>query len=248
MEKHTWNNVLEIKNLNLYIRKKILLKNIDLSIDNNKIIGIIGYSKSGKSLLLKCISKFVSLIDGCKIEGTIEINGKNIYNDFYPSSCYIIEKPYVFPCSISKNIVYSLKIINRKDNKYVSIQIERYLKEVDLCDEVKNKLDMDAENLNFFQKQKLCLARGLATRPSLILADNPTLFFDYDSTMRFEELLLKLKKNYTIILVPKNINQARRICDEVIFIDNGTIIEKGPTTKLLEDPETEQLRKYIYIN
>jgi len=248
MENTLKNRMLEIENLNFYIKKNLILKNINVSIEKNKIIALLGETKSGKTTLLRCINKTALFIEKSKIEGTIKINGNNIFENHLNKACYIVERPYIFPCSIMKNILIGLNIKNIKDKNIVSMQIERYLKEVDLWEDVKYKLNNNADRLNFFQQQKLCLARGLAMKPLLILADNPTKYFDYESIIEFEKLLLKLKKNYTIILIPRNISQVRRISDEIIFMSDGKIIEKGPTTKLLEDPETEVLRKFLYIN
>lgn len=240
--------ILEINNLNFYINNKKILKNINLQLKRNKIYSLLGYSNSGKSLLLKCINNFDEFIENSKLEGAIRIYEENNIRNTNKYNCYILEKPYVLPCSILKNIYYNLTLKDKSEKNYLLMQVERYLKEVELWDEVKGNLNLNAEELNFYQQQKLCLARGLALKPSIILADNPTLFFDYDSTLEFEKLFLKLKKNYTIIIIPRNISQARRISDEIIYLHNGEIIEQGPTSKLLIDPQTEEFRKFLYIN
>lgn len=244
--------VVRVKNLNVFAGDHHILKNINLDIPRNKITVLLGPSGCGKTTLLKCMNKLTDLYKELKVSGSIFIDDDDILN----SQGYIPEirqrmgllsqRPFPLPMSIYKNVSYGIKLKGVKNKKLIDHNVEKYLREVGLWEEVKDRLNQPATSLSIGQQQRLCLARGLAVRPHIILADEPTSALDPISSKIIENLFKELKKNYTIILVTHVLRQAVRLADNVVFMYYGEIIEQGPPSKLFNEPETEKLKEYIY--
>lgn len=244
--------VVRVKNLNVYAGDHHILKNIHLDIPKNKITVLLGPSGCGKTTLLKCMNKLTDLHKELKVSGSIFIGDDDILN----SQGYIPEirqrmgllsqRPFPLPMSIYKNVSYGIKLKGVKNKKLIAHNVEKYLREVGLWEEVKDRLNLPATSLSIGQQQRLCLARGLAVKPHIILADEPTSALDPISSKIIENLFRELKKNYTIILVTHVLRLAVRLADNVVFMYYGEIIEQGPPAKLFNEPETEKLKEYIY--
>lgn len=232
------NNILKLKNINVFYGDKKILDNINIEFERNKITSIIGPSGCGKTTLLKTINKIILEENNAQITGDMEfdgINSNNIPIEILRKNIGIVfQNPTPFPMSIYKNISYALKYYgcNKKhlENKIIDI-----LKSVNLYDEVKDKLNTSALKLSGGQKQRLCLARSLTVEPNILLLDEPCSSLDIVNSEKIENTLIKLKENYTIIIVTHNINQAKKISDNTIFMRDGKIIESGKTTEILEN-------------
>jgi len=246
------NPIIRIKNLNVFADKQHLLKNINLDIPKNKITVLIGPSGCGKTTLLKSLNKLTDLYKELKVSGSIFIEDKDILNTsnldvplLRQKMGLLSQKPFPLPFSIYKNVAYGLKIKGIRDKKLIDYNVETKLREVGLWDEVKNRLNASAETLSIGQQQRLCLARGLAVKPRIILADEPTSALDPISSKIIENLFRKMKDNYTIILVTHVLRQAHRLADNIIFMNYGEIIEQGNAKEILANPKTSQLREYL---
>ena len=241
------NNILKLKNINVFYGDKKILDNINIEFERNKITSIIGPSGCGKTTLLKTINKIILEENNAQITGDIEfdgINSNNIPIEILRKNIGIVfQNPTPFPMSIYKNISYALKYYgcNKKhlENKIIDI-----LKSVNLYDEVKDKLNTSALKLSGGQKQRLCLARILSVEPNILLLDEPCSSLDIVNSEKIENTLIKLKENYTIIIVTHNINQAKKISDNTIFMRDGKIIESGKTTEILENSKDLIERDY----
>ena len=241
------NNILKLKNINVFYGDKKILDNINIEFERNKITSIIGPSGCGKTTLLKTINKIILEENNAQITGDIEfdgINSNNIPIEILRKNIGIVfQNPTPFPMSIYKNISYALKYYgcNKKhlENKIIDI-----LKSVNLYDEVKDKLNTSALKLSGGQKQRLCLARSLTVEPNILLLDEPCSSLDIVNSEKIENTLIKLKENYTIIIVTHNINQAKKISDNTIFMRDGKIIESGKTTEILENSKDLIERDY----
>lgn len=212
---------------------------------------IVGPSGSGKSTLIRSINRMNDDVEGFRCHGGILINGRNILTRAENTATLrkavgmVFQKPVVFPKSIAENVLFGIRH-DRKLSRQEKLQIvEENLKSVSLWKEVRHRLDEKAGSLSIGQQQRLCIARTLAVKPAVILLDEPTSSLDPVSARAIEDLMIELKKEYTIIFVTHNIQQARRIADRLIFMCNGQIIEQGPKEKLFQHPETEQTRKYL---
>ena len=241
------NNILKLKNINVFYGDKKILDNINIEFERNKITSIIGPSGCGKTTLLKTINKIILEENNAQITGDMEfdgINSNNIPIEILRKNIGIVfQNPTPFPMSIYKNISYALKYYgcNKKhlENKIIDI-----LKTVNLYDEVKDKLNTSALKLSGGQKQRLCLARSLTVEPNILLLDEPCSSLDIVNSEKIENTLIKLKENYTIIIVTHNINQAKKISDNTIFMRDGKIIESGKTTEILENSKDLIERDY----
>lgn len=241
------NNILKLKNINVFYGDKKILDNINIEFEKNKITSIIGPSGCGKTTLLKTINKIILEENNAQITGDMEfdgINSNNIPIEILRKNIGIVfQNPTPFPMSIYKNISYALKYYgcNKKhlENKIIDI-----LKSVNLYDEVKDKLNTSALKLSGGQKQRLCLARSLTVEPNILLLDEPCSSLDIVNSEKIENTLIKLKENYTIIIVTHNINQAKKISDNTIFMRNGKIIESGKTFEILENSKDLIERDY----
>ena len=241
------NNILKLKNINVFYGDKKILDNINIEFERNKITSIIGPSGCGKTTLLKTINKIILEENNAQITGYIEfdgINSNNIPIEILRKNIGIVfQNPTPFPMSIYKNISYALKYYGY-NKKHLENKIIDILKSVNLYDEVKDKLNTSALKLSGGQKQRLCLARSLTVEPNILLLDEPCSSLDIVNSEKIENTLIKLKENYTIIIVTHNINQAKKISDNTIFMRDGKIIESGKTTEILENSKDLIERDY----
>lgn len=240
-----------INNLNVRTRDLHILKDINLMIPRNQITVLLGPSGCGKTTLLKCINRLTDLYKELEVKGNIKIENEDILNNSTNLSALrqkmglLSQRPYPLPYSIYKNVAYGLKLKGVRDKKLIDYSVEKNLREVGLWNEVFDRLHKPATSLSIGQQQRLCLARGLAVKPRIILADEPTSALDPISSKIIENLFRELKKHYTIILVTHVLRQAKRLADHVVFMYYGEIIEQGNPGDLFENPKTEKLRKYL---
>lgn len=241
------NNILKLKNINVFYGDKKIIDNINIEFERNKITSIIGPSGCGKTTLLKTINKIILEENNAQITGDMEfdgINSNNIPIEILRKNIGIVfQNPTPFPMSIYKNISYALKYYGY-NKKHLENKIIDILKSVNLYDEVKDKLNTSALKLSGGQKQRLCLARSLTVEPNILLLDEPCSSLDIVNSEKIENTLIKLKENYTIIIVTHNINQAKKISDNTIFMRDGKIIESGKTFEILENSKDLIERDY----
>ncbi|HOO84117.1 MAG TPA: phosphate ABC transporter ATP-binding protein [Prolixibacteraceae bacterium] len=242
---------IEINNLNVFAHKNQILKNINLKIPQNKITVLLGPSGCGKTTLLKSMNRLTDLYPELHVDGSIIINDDDILNtshnvaDIRQKMGLLSQRPFPLPMSIYKNVAYGLKLKGIKNKQLIEHNVEKNLREVGLWDEVKDRLHTPANNLSIGQQQRLCLARGLAVKPQIILADEPTSALDPVSSKTIETLFQNIKSNYTIILVTHILRQAKRLADHVVFMYYGEIIEQGHPDVIFKNPKTESLRQYL---
>ncbi len=244
------NNIVTIQNLNVTIGDQHILKNINLTIPRNKITMIIGPSGCGKTTLLKTINRLIDLTDNVKIDGKIFIDDEDIFGSsditrIRRKAGLLSQRPYPLPMSIFKNIAFGLRMGGRSNPKIIKMRVEHYLKQVNLWDEVKDRLHTPASSLSIGQQQRLCLARGLAVDPQLILADEPTSALDPISSQAIEQKFFELKENYSIVVVTHILRQARRLADYVVFMYMGKVIEYGYAKDFFENPQHERTKAYL---
>lgn len=244
-------NIIEVKNLNLFYGKFQALKDISIDIKMNKITALIGPSGCGKSTFLRCLNRMNDLINGVKIKGDIIIDGKNIYKDridiveLRKNVGMIFQKSNPFPMSIFDNVAYGPRINGIRDKKQLEEIVENTLRKAALWEEVKDDLKKSGMSLSGGQQQRLCIARALAVEPKIILMDEPASALDPISTTKIEDLIFELKKNYTIVIVTHNMQQAARVSDETALFYMGELIEFNETKKLFTAPENEKTEAYI---
>jgi len=237
--------------LNLWIGKHHILRDVDVVIPPRQITVILGPSGCGKTTLLKCFNRLMDLQEGVKITGTIRVDGENIYAPdadviaIRRKMGLLMQKPYPLPMSIYDNVAYGLRIHGERNRGVLSDKVEQYLEAVGLWSEVKHRLRDPATMLSIGQQQRLCLARGLAVEPEIILCDEPTSALDPVAAKKIEELLLKLKDSYTIILVTHVLRQAKKIADHVRFIYFGKIVEQAAAADFFNNPREELTREYL---
>ncbi|HPR58820.1 MAG TPA: phosphate ABC transporter ATP-binding protein [Bacteroidales bacterium] len=245
------NPKITINNLNLYYGKQHILKDINAMIPERQITVIMGPSGCGKTTLMKSLNRLTDLNPDAKVNGTIMIDGCNILTttdditSIRKKMGLLAQRPYPLPMSIYNNIAYGLRISGRKKKRFLDKRVEHYLREVNLWDEVKDRLKEPAGKLSIGQQQRLCLARGLAVDPEIILADEPTSALDPVSSQTIEEKFKELKLHYTIVLVTHILRQAKRIADHVIFMYLGEIIEQGTADEFFENPKEEITKSYL---
>ena len=243
--------ILSIRDVNLWYGEKQALFNINMDIEKNNVTALIGPSGCGKSTLLRSINRMNDLIDGCRVEGTMTYKGTDIYspntdiNDMRKNIGMIFQKPNPFPMSIRDNLTYGPKLHGIEKKKDLEEIVERTLRQAALWDEVKDRLDSSALALSGGQQQRLCIARTLSVNPEIILMDEPTSALDPIATAKIEELCLELKKEYTVIIVTHNMQQAMRISDRTGFMYMGKIIEYDETDKVFNNPSEESTKRYI---
>ena len=243
---------ISIENLNLWYDKKQILHNISMDIFQNQITAFIGSSGCGKSTLLRSINRMNELIEECRIEGSVTIDGKNIYDKDVDEVAVrqrvgmVFQQPNPFPKSIYDNIAYAAKVHGIvKKGKECDKLVESCLKKVFLWDEVKDILKEQATSLSGGQQQRLCIARTIAINPDIILMDEPTSALDPISGGHIEELIVSLKEEFHIIIVTHNLKQAQRIADHVAFFDSGHLIEYAPSNILFNTPQKRQTENYL---
>ncbi len=243
-------NKFEIKNMNLHYGNFQALKNINLNMEANKITAFIGPSGCGKSTLLKSLNRMNDLVEGCKITGSITLDGEDIYgnmdvNNLRKRVGMVFQKANPFPMSVYDNIAFGPRTHGIKNKKQLDQIVEESLRDAAIWDELKDRLKKSALGLSGGQQQRLCIARALAVKPDVLLMDEATSALDPISTGKIEELCLKLKKNYTIIMVTHNMQQALRISDNTAFFLLGEMIEYGNTNKIFSSPKEKKTEEYI---
>ena len=242
----------KIRNLNVWYGKKHVLKFFSLDIFENAVTAIIGPSGCGKTTLLRVINRLHETVPGARVDGKVYIDGINIYSDeVNPVEVrrrvgMIFQYPIVFPhLSIYKNVAIGLILNGYKDKEFVRKRVINSLKEVGLWNEVKDRLVDRATELSGGQKQRLAIARAIALRPEILLMDEPTSSLDPSSTARIESLIIRLKENYTIVLVTHLIQQAARVADYIAFLYDGRLIEYGPADEILKRPKKNLTERYL---
>lgn len=247
----TDNKKIQISDLNVFAGKFQILRNINIEIPENKISVILGPSGCGKTTLLKCMNRLTDLYPELKVTGNIRIGGNNILaakEDIYKlrqNMGLLSQRPYPLPMTIYNNIAYGLKLRGVKKRREIHKLVVYYLQQANLWDEVKHRLREPASRLSIGQQQRLCLARGLAVSPGIILADEPTSALDPISSQYIEQKFLDLKNDYTIVLVTHILRQARRIADYVVFMYLGEVIEQGDVHEIFEHPKMEKTKLYL---
>ena len=242
---------ISVRNLSVFYGNQQALKNITIDIPDKKIIAIIGPSGCGKTTLLKSFNRLIDSVEGVRVTGKVFVDGENIFDPktevthIRKKMGLLAQSPYPLPMSIYDNVAYGPRIHGLKNKKKLSQIVEHYLKEASLWDEVKDRLHTSASKISVGQQQRLCLARGLAVEPEIILADEPTSALDPKSSQRIEQSFLKLKDKYTTIIVTHILRQAKRLADYVIFLYCGELIEHGPAEDIFENPREEMTREYI---
>lgn len=240
----------DIKNLELYYDDFKAIKGIDLAIEEKEITAFIGPSGCGKSTVIKTLNRMNDLVDSCKISGEILLDGKNIntldVNALKKRVGMVFQKPNPFPMSIYDNIAYGPRTHGVKKKKELDRIVESSLRQAYLWDEVSDKLKKSALALSGGQQQRLCIARALAVNPEVLLMDEPTSALDPISTKKIEDLVLELKKKYTIVIVTHSMSQAKRISDKTAFFLMGEVIEFDKTEKIFSSPAHQ--RTYEYVN
>ena len=240
-----------VKNLNLFYGDKQALKNISLQIPDKRVTAFIGPSGCGKSTFLRVLNRMNDLIDHVKIEGEVYIDGVNIYDktldvvNLRKNVGMVFQKSNLFPKTVYENIVYGPKINGIRDKKLLDEIVERTLNQSAIWDEVKDRLNENALSLSGGQQQRLCIARALAVEPEIILMDEPASALDPISTAKIEELIHDLKKEYTIVIVTHNMQQAARVSDQTAFFYLGELIEFDRTTTIFTKPTKKQTEDYV---
>ena len=243
--------LIEVNNLSLYYGSNRALKSINLLIRERLVTAFIGPSGCGKSTLLRCINRMNDLIDGVRIDGSIKIGG----HDIYASDVDVIElrkrigmvfqKSNPFPKSIYDNVAYGLRLQGVRKRAELDAAVEKSLRQAALWDEVKDRLHSSGLGLSGGQQQRLCIARAIAIQPEIILMDEPASALDPIATSRIEDLILELKKDFTIVIVTHNMQQAARVSDDTAFFYIGELVEFGPTSRIFTSPSHKRTEDYV---
>ena len=241
---------LQVKNCDLFYGDFQALKNINLSIAEKEITAFIGPSGCGKSTLLKSLNRMNDLVEGCKITGDFTLDGENIYKDMEITELrkrvgMVFQKPNPFPMSIYDNIAYGPRTHGIRSKSKLDDIVEKSLRDAAIWDEVKDRLKKSALGMSGGQQQRLCIARALAVQPEVLLMDEPTSALDPISTSKIEDLAVELKKDYTIVMVTHNMQQATRISDKTAFFLLGEVVEFADTDKLFSMPADKRTEDYI---
>ncbi|MCF6154634.1 MAG: phosphate ABC transporter ATP-binding protein [Candidatus Brocadia sp.] len=242
---------ISVKNLSVFYGETQVLNNISIDIPDKKITAIIGPSGCGKTTLLKSLNRIIDLQDEIRVSGQVLVDGEDIYDPrveithLRKKMGLLLQRPQILPMSIYENVAYGPRIHGVRNKKKLDGIVQCYLKVSSLWNEVKDRLHGSATRLSIGQQQRLCLARGLAVEPEVILGDEPTSALDPLSAERIEQRFLELKNQYTIVLVTHNLRQAERLADYVIFLYLGNLIEHGPTVQVLKNPKYVKTQNYI---
>jgi len=245
------NTALEIKNLDLYYGDKQALHNVSMKIPKGKVTAFIGPSGCGKSTLLRCINRMNDLVEICRVDGNIELQGINIYDKSVDVASLrrrigmVFQRPNPFPKSIYENVVYGLRLQGINDRRTLDEACETSLRGAALWNEVKDRLHDNAFGLSGGQQQRLVIARAIAIGPEVLLLDEPTSALDPISTLTVEELITELKKKFTVVIVTHNMQQAARVSDQTAFMYMGKLIEYSDTNTLFTSPKQKQTEDYI---
>jgi phosphate transport system ATP-binding protein len=244
-------SIIRTDGVSLYYGDFQALKNISMDIRANAVTALIGPSGCGKSTFLRLFNRMNDLIDNVRIEGRVEVDGKDIYargvavDELRKRIGMVFQKPNPFPKSIFENVAYGLRVNGVRDKTYIEETVVRTLKQAALWDEVKDKLRKSAYELSGGQQQRLCIARALAIAPRIVLMDEPASALDPISTAKIEELMYELKKEYTIVIVTHNMQQAGRVSDRTAFFYLGELIEYDDTKIIFTNPSDERTQNYV---
>ena len=247
----TENNTISVKDLTIKYAEKEAINSVNLDIQESGVTAFIGPSGCGKSTLLRAFNRMNDEIPTCSMIGEIEWRGKNLLSDeidpvlLRRAVSMVFQKPNVFPTSIYENVAFGLRIQGIKHKSKLDEIIEQSLRDAFLWDEVKERLEDDANSLSGGQQQRLCIARALATKPSILLMDEPTSALDPIATAKIEELIQALREKVTVVIVTHSMSQAARISDQTVFLYMGELIEAGETKKIFSEPEKELTGQYI---
>jgi len=241
----------EVQKLNLFYSDKQALKDVTMTIPRNRVTAFIGPSGCGKSTLLRCFNRMNDLVDGCRVEGTVLMDGEDIYAkgvdvvDLRRRVGMVFQKPNPFPKSVYENVAYGLRIQGINDRRSLDEAVERALRGAALWDEVKDRLHDSGMGLSGGQQQRLVIARAIAVGPEVLLLDEPASALDPISTLKIEELIDELKADYTIVIVTHNMQQAARVSDYTAFMYIGEVIEYADTDTLFTNPRQRRTEDYI---
>ena len=244
------NDIITVKDLQLWYGQTKALKGVSMNIPEKNITALIGPSGCGKSTFLRSLNRMNDLVQGCRITGDIRLCGENIYGSMDVNLLrkrvgMVFQKPNPFPMSVYDNIAYGPRTHGIRKRAQLDEIVERSLRDAAIWDEVKDRLNRSALGLSGGQQQRLCIARALAAQPEVILMDEPTSALDPISTSRIEDLALELKRDYTIVMVTHNMQQAARVSDKTVFFLLGEIIESGETERIFSRPQDKRTEDYI---
>ena len=242
--------IMNIENLDLFYGDFQALKNVNMEIEKNEITAFIGPSGCGKSTFLKSLNRMNDMVAGCKITGKVTLNGQDIYkgmdvDDLRRRVGMVFQKPNPFPMSIYDNIAYGPRTHGIRNKAKLDEIVEESLRNAAIWDETKDRLKKSALGMSGGQQQRLCIARALAVKPEILLMDEPTSALDPISTSKIEDLCMELKKDYTIVMVTHNMQQAARISDKTAFFLLGEVIEYGNTDQIFSMPKDTRTENYI---
>jgi phosphate transport system ATP-binding protein len=248
----TATTVVSSKNLDVYYGDEQAITDVTMDIPENKVTAMIGPSGCGKSTFLRCINRMNDQIDSCRVEGTIEFYGKDIYDPSVDPVALrrtigmVFQEPNPFPKSIYDNVAYGLRVQGKANDVDLDDEVERALKGAALWDEVKDQLHTSGLDLSGGQQQRLCIARAIAPDPEVILMDEPASALDPIATSKIEDLIDGLAEEYTVVIVTHNMQQAARISDQTaVFLTGGELVEFGDTQKIFENPDDQRVEDYI---
>ena len=245
------NSKISVENLNLHYGENHALKDVNMEIADHAITAFIGPSGCGKSTFLRCLNRMNDLVDGCRVEGKVILDGEDIYDKRVDTTLLrkkvgmVFQQPNPFPMSICDNIAYGPRLHGIKNKKELDEIVERSLQGAAIFEEVKDRLHKSALGLSGGQQQRLCIARALAVSPEVLLMDEPTSALDPISTLKIEELMETLKKKYTVVIVTHNMQQAARVSDDTAFFLVGEVIEKNATSEIFARPQDKRTEDYI---
>ena len=245
------NSKITVESLNLHYGENHALKNVNMEIADHAITAFIGPSGCGKSTFLRCLNRMNDLVDGCRVEGKVILDGEDIYDKRVDTTLLrkkvgmVFQQPNPFPMSIYDNIAYGPRLHGIKNKKELDEIVERSLQDAAIFEEVKDRLHKSALGLSGGQQQRLCIARALAVSPEVLLMDEPTSALDPISTLKIEELMETLKKKYTVVIVTHNMQQAARVSDDTAFFLVGEVIEKNATSEIFARPQDKRTEDYI---
>ena len=245
------NSKISVENLNLHYGENHALKDVNMEIADHAITAFIGPSGCGKSTFLRCLNRMNDLVDGCRVEGKVILDGEDIYDKRVDTTLLrkkvgmVYQQPNPFPMSIYDNIAYGPRLHGIKNKKELDEIVERSLQGAAIFEEVKDRLHKSALGLSGGQQQRLCIARALAVSPEVLLMDEPTSALDPISTLKIEELMETLKKKYTVVIVTHNMQQAARVSDDTAFFLVGEVIEKNATSEIFARPQDKRTEDYI---
>ena len=245
------NSKITVESLNLHYGENHALKNVNMEIADHAITAFIGPSGCGKSTFLRCLNRMNDLVDGCKVEGKVILDGEDIYDKRVDTTLLrkkvgmVFQQPNPFPMSIYDNIAYGPRLHGIKNKRELDEIVERSLQGAAIFEEVKDRLHKSALGLSGGQQQRLCIARALAVSPEVLLMDEPTSALDPISTLKIEELMETLKKQYTVVIVTHNMQQAARVSDDTAFFLVGEVVEKNATSEIFARPKDKRTEDYI---